>query len=142
MIPFVAWVGPGLLLASLVAAVAGVPVLPVVVSALWLWTGQPRTPALGVSLLAGSVAVEWALIRWTRGQPAFHPLRRLGTEVAALVALGITLGPWPGAALFAGALGADTIARLPQALRGLGQVVLVRAVRVGLGILIWYGVGR
>jgi hypothetical protein len=139
VIPFLAWVGPGLLVASLVA---GVPVLPVVVATLWLLTGHPWPPALGLSLLAGSVAVEWALIRWRRGQRAFYPLRRLGTEVAALVALGITLGPWPGAALFAGALGADTIARLPQALRGLRQVALVRAVRVGLGILIWYGVGR
>jgi hypothetical protein len=139
-------VNPWLVLVVGTALAAGVgagwPTLPWVPVGVWLARGRPWPPSLAL-VLAFTVSglLEWALIRRRLAHPGYS-LRRLGWDVAALVAVGVTLGPRPGALLWVAALGPDAKARVPGAWQTLRTVGLARAGKLAAALIMLFLIGR
>lgn len=125
-----------------VALVLGGPWLLALALVAWLghrpsWPPSPAAVTLGGAALLGEIFLACLRTRHTQ----LYSLRRLLMEIAVLLTAGVALGPWPGLLFWQGAVGFDAAVRLHRAIGDLARVVLVRFLRLAIGVILLLGPG-
>jgi hypothetical protein len=123
-------------------AMAGWPALVLSVLVIWARGGYPWPPPAGMVAMAVAAGVVEAGLAYAGRGADVRAYRDLGWDMAALMAVGVTLGPRPGGLMWLGTLGADAARRAPVARRELRRVLILRALRAGAVVLLFVLWGR